>query len=125
MMLPSILRCAAAALLGLGTLSTAMLPSPNGTRPTMVTGLAVTAVNSTQMRVSGRYQTIAGENIAGMLVRVHAVGTYYFTPWATTYTASDGRFSVVTNKLPVGTQVRIEVEGNGACSRPYPMFARP
>lgn len=103
----------------------AAVPNPNGTLPTKLANLAVIAVSATHMRTSGQYTTLAGNPIAGMEVKVWSVSNTNFTNWATTYTDANGNFSVQTLKVPVGNRVEIEVQGNGAFSRPYPVFARP
>jgi hypothetical protein len=98
------------------------LAVPNGTRPR---NLSVTSATSTQMKVSGRLKTLSGFGISGMRVVIYAVGEAYFTRWHTMYTNNTGDFSVTVAKTPVGTAVQIEVEGNGAYSRPFPTFNRP
>lgn len=98
--------------------------SPNGTAPTKLVDLSVTAVNSSQMRVSGRYVRLAGGGVAGMPVNIYAASTY-FTRWATLYTDGNGYFNGTMSKVPSGSSVQVEVPGNGAYSRPLPTFARP
>lgn len=98
--------------------------APNGTRPTMLTNLSVVAVSSTRMRVTGRYTTLSGFGPSGMTVVIYSVGESYFTRWATVYT-QNGNFSWEGNKVPTGARIQIEVEGNGAHSRPFPTFNRP
>ncbi|MCC7142234.1 MAG: hypothetical protein IT349_09055 [Candidatus Eisenbacteria bacterium] len=98
--------------------------SPNGTAPTRLVDVSVVAVNSTQMRVSGRYVKVSGGGIAGMPIRVYSASTY-FSHWATIYTDNNGYFTQTMSKVPAGTSVQIEAAGNGAYSRPFPTFARP
>lgn len=98
--------------------------APNGTRPTQLTGLSVTSVSATTMRVSGRWTTLSGQGISGYPVYVYSVGSANFTRWATLYPDSAGNFSGIMNKVPTGNSVQIEAEGNGAYSRPYPTFPR-
>jgi len=98
--------------------------APNGTRPTMLSNLGVVSLSATRMRVSGRYTTLSGFGPSGMVVYIYAVGEAYFTRWATVFT-QNGDFIWEGNKVPVGAMIQIEVEGNGAFSRPYPTFRRP
>lgn len=101
------------------------LAIPNGTRPTMLSGLSVVALSSTRMRVTGRYTDLRGMNIAGMPVRIYSVSTATFSQWAIVYTRNDGTFLYEGNKVPVGNRIQVDVEGNGAYSRPYPTLNRP
>ena len=116
---------AAAPVVAVAALGGSASAAPNGTRPTILTNLAVTSVNSTQMRVSGKLTTLSGAVIAGMRVEVYAAYEASFVRWAIAYTNGTGDFSVTTSKTPSGTTVQIEVEGNGAYSRPLPTFNRP
>lgn len=98
---------------------------PNGTRPTRLTNVAVTAVNNVEMRVTGHYETLTGQPISGMQVNVWSVDSGSFTNWNRSYTDNNGNFDIRTYKVPVGCKVQVEVEGNGAYSRPYPTYSRP
>lgn len=98
--------------------------APNGTRPTKLVDLAAQSISSTKMRVVGRVLTIDNRPIAGLAVSIYSVGVAHFSRWSTVYTASDGRFTSTTNKVPVGSQIQVEVEGNGAYSRAYPTLPR-
>ncbi len=98
--------------------------APNGTRPTTLSNLSVVSVSATRMRVRGRYATLSGFGPSGMAVHIYAVGGSYFTRWATVYT-NNGDFTWEGNKVSLGERIQIEVEGNGAYSRPYPTFSRP
>lgn len=99
--------------------------NPNGTRPTRLRNVSVTAVNSSQMRVQGHFETLSGQPIGGMQVTLWSVDASSFTNWSRVYTDNNGNFSVVTYKVPAGNQIQVEVEGNGAYSRPYPTYSRP
>ena len=99
--------------------------APNGTRPSILTNLAVTPVSTSQMRVAGKLTTLSGTAIAGMPVTIYAVGEAYFTRWATVYTSNNGSFTATMSKPPAGTKLQIEVEGNGVYARPLPTFNRP
>jgi hypothetical protein len=112
-------------LLALAIFSSNIGASPNGTRPTMLSNLAVVSVNSTSMRVSGNFTTTSGFGISGMPVKIYAVGEAYFTLWYTVYPGNNGGFSATMTKPPQNTKIQIEVEGNGAYSRPFPTFNRP
>lgn len=98
--------------------------APNGTRPTKLVDLAANSTSSTKMRVSGRLLTVDNRPIAGQAVIIYSVGVAHFTRWSTAYTANDGTFTSTTNKVPVGSQIQIEVEGNGAYCRPFPTLPR-
>src|SRR5262249_55407697 len=99
--------------------------SPNGTRPTKLVNVSVTSVSRTQMRVSGKYTGLSGAGIAGMAVYVYDVSEANFSRWYTMYTDNNGNFNATMTKIPSGDQIQIEVEGNGAYSRPYPTYPRP
>jgi hypothetical protein len=86
---------------------------PNGTFPTMLSNLSVASVNSTQMRVQGRYSTIGGRGLGGMKVDIYSVAEGSFSRWATTYTNGNGNFDITTLKTPAGRQIQIVVDGNG------------
>ena len=98
---------------------------PNGTRPTMLTGVTVRSINTKQMTISGRYSLLNGTGIPAMQVEIYAVGDSYFSRWARVYTDKSGNFSLTTNKVPSGTRIQVDVIGNGAYSRPFPTFNRP
>lgn len=99
--------------------------APNGTRPTVLSGVSVVAASRNQIRVSGRYTTLTGAAIPGMRVDIYSVFEASFARWATAYTDGAGNFSVAMPKMPAGSQIQIEVVGNDAYSRPYPTFATP
>lgn len=73
------------------------LEDPNGTRPAMHWNLQVVSTGRNTMRISGRYVTFEG---------------YESFVW-------NGR------KVPAGSAIEVEVQGNGAYSRPYPTFSNP
>lgn len=100
------------------------LAAPNGVRPTQLAGLAVTSVNASTMRVSGRWTTADGLPVVGLAVLVYAVYTASIGRWATIYTDNSGNFNATMPKVPAGAKIQIEAEGNGAYCRPYPTFAR-
>lgn len=108
-------------------LAPSFVPSaiPNGTRPTRLRNVTVSAVSSSQMRIQGHYETISGQAISGMKVYIWSVGPSSFTNWTSDYTDNNGDFNIVTYKVPVGNQIQVEVEGNGAYSRPYPSYNNP
>lgn len=114
---------AAAIVAGLGATQLTQA-APNGTRPTKLVDLAASSTSSTKMRVVGRVLTIDNRPIAGQAVIIYSVGVAHFSRWSTVYTGNDGRFTSTTNKVPVGTQIQVEVEGNGAYSRSYPTLPR-
>ena len=99
--------------------------APTGTRPTVLSNVAVTAVNTNTMQVSGRLTTLDGVGLAGMEVDVYCVGIAYFTRLWTIYTARDGSFLATMPKPPLNTSIQIEVPGNGAYNRPLPTYRRP
>lgn len=99
--------------------------APNGTFPTMLSNMSITSVNSTQMRVQGRYITIGGRGIAGMRVDVYSVGEGSFSRWATTYTNGSGNFDITTAKPSAGRKLQVVIDGNGTYSQPFLTFNRP
>jgi hypothetical protein len=101
------------------------LADPNGTRPTMLLNLQVVSTGQNTMRISGRYVTFEGYGIAGMEVKIYAIGVAYFSVWGTAYTRNDGTFVWNGRKVPRGSAIQVEVQGNGAYSRPYPTFNNP
>lgn len=101
------------------------LADPNGTRPTMLWNLQVVSTGRNTMRISGRYVTFEGRGIAGMEVKIYSIGAAYFTVWDRVYTRSDGTFVWNGRKVPWGSGIQVEVQGNGAYSRPYPTFSNP
>lgn len=97
----------------------------NGTRPTILSGLSVVATSSTKMRVSGRLTSFSGMGLAGKRVNIYSVGEAYLTRLYTTYTDTNGSFSVETNKVPIGNKIQIDVPLSGAYNEPLPTFNRP
>lgn len=55
------------------------LADPNATRPTMLLNLQVVSTGQNTMRISGRYVTFEGYGIAGMEVKIYAIGAAYFS----------------------------------------------
>jgi hypothetical protein len=99
--------------------------APNGTRPTVLSNLAVVATSSTQMRVSGKLTTLSGTGLAGMKIDIYSVAEANFTRWSTVYTDNSGNFTSTTRKVPAGNKIQIVVDGNGAYSQPFLTFNRP
>lgn len=113
---------ASAAVIGLGTQSASA--APNGTRPTVLTVTSVAAINSTQMRITGRLTLLSGAPVTGMRVDIYSVFEASFTRWSTVYTDGSGNFSSTSLKVPVGAKIQVVVDGNGAYSQPFPTYNR-
>jgi hypothetical protein len=112
----------------IGAAATTLSPpvNPNGTRPTRLSNVSVTSLSATQMRITGHYETAIGAlPIAGMQVTIWSTGAASFSSWSTGYTDNNGNFSITCPKTPVGDKIQVEVQGNGAYSRPYPTYNRP
>ena len=99
--------------------------SPSGARPTVMSSVSITSVNSGTMRVAGRLTTLDGRPLAGMPVEVYAVGPAYFSRWYTLHTDGNGYFGENMSKPGIGAKLQIEIQGNGAYNRPLPTFNRP
>ncbi len=97
---------------------------PTGTFPTMLNA-TVSSLNSTQMRVQGRYSTVAGNGIAAMRVDIYSVAEGSFAKIYTGFTGGSGNFDFTILKPSPDRKIQVVIDGNGTYSQPFPTFNRP